>query len=326
MKISTKLAAALAGTSVLALAGLVAARRRTRVTQARNPARGRFVQVDGVWLHVLQQGSGPDILLIHGAAMLADEIMLALGDAFPGHRITAIDRPGHGHSDTRRRPSITKQAELLHAAAVELDLQSPTVVGHSLGGAVALAYGEQFAGEVSGVVAVAPLAYPGWGVAHLGRAARGAPLVGPLLSNTTLGLTDPVLMRGAVRLIFSPQKPTSAFQDAIDVDLLARPASMVADGADLTRASIDLERLSPPIRRLPRAAARRGGREGPHPHAAASGRTSGQGLAPGPPDPASGPGPHAPPLCSRSRRRRRHRGPRPRRPHTPRHPRQRRVM
>lgn len=234
----------LAASVALGAAGFAVSRTMTRRAERRRPAEGRYVCVDGVDLHVLQQGSGPDILLIHGAAMMASEMMLALGDALQGCRVTAIDRPGHGHSSKRRRPSIHTQAELLHAAAAELGLDRPVVVGHSLGAAVALAYGERFAGDVAGVVAVSPLAFPGWGPAHLGRAVRGAPVLGPALSNSTLGLTDPLMMRGAMRLIFSPQKPTAAFQARIGADLSARPSAMVADGADFSRASIDLEALS----------------------------------------------------------------------------------
>lgn len=240
----TKLTTVLAGVTLLAAAGWVVARSTTRRAERLNPPRGRYLSVDGVDLHVMQQGSGPDVLLIHGAAMMGAEMMLALGDAFPGQRVTAIDRPGHGHSAKRRRPSVVDQAELLHRAAAQLGLLKPVVVGHSLGGAVALAYGERYPEDVAGVVAIAPLAYPGWGPAHLGRAVRGAPLLGPALSNTTLGLTDAAMMRGAMRLIFSPQKPTESFKREVSVGLLSRPSAMVADGADFMRASIDLEDLS----------------------------------------------------------------------------------
>lgn len=249
MNTKATMAAALSGTGGLAAAGLAASRGRTKRAESRSPAHGRFLEVGGTRLHVLQRGSGPDVLLIHGAAMMAAEMMLALGDAFPGQRVTAIDRPGHGHSDKRRRPSIIDQAELFHAAAAQLGLHSPVLVGHSLGGSVALAYGDRFPDDVSGVVAVAPLAYPGWGLAHLGRALRGAPVLGPFLSNTTLALTDPAMMRAAMHLVFGPQKPTAAFREAVDLDLLSRPSAMTADGADFTRASLDLQRLSRGYRR-----------------------------------------------------------------------------
>lgn len=233
-----------AATGALAVAGLIASRIMNRAVKARSPAPGRIVEIDGVRLHVLQKGSGPDVLLIHGAAMMGSEMVLALGEALSGYRITAIDRPGHGWSGKMRRPSIHDQAALFHAAAGQLGLKSPVLVGHSLGGAVALAYGERFADEISGVVAIAPLAYPGWGPAHIGRAIRGAPVLGPLLSNTTLALADPAALRAVLPLVFSPQKPTAAFRDSIDLDVLTRPWAMVADGADFTRASLDLRKLA----------------------------------------------------------------------------------
>lgn len=244
-------AAALAGTGALAAAGLLASRLRKAKIKARSPAPGRFIEVDGARLHYIQQGSGPDVLLIHGAAMMASEMVTALGAELSGHRITAIDRPGHGYSGPRRRPSATEQARLFHAAAVQLGLKDPVVVGHSLGGAVALAYGELFPDEVSGVVAVAPLAYPGWGPGHLGSAIRGAPVLGPLLSNTALALTDPLMLRAVLRPVFSPQKPTPAFKAKVDPDVLAQPWAMVADGADFTRTSLDLQRLSRGYARYP---------------------------------------------------------------------------
>ena len=237
-------AAALAGTGALAAAGLISSRVLNAKTRKRSPAPGRFVEVDGARLHVIQQGSGPDVLLIHGAAMLAAEMMVALGETLSGYRVTAIDRPGHGHSGRRRRPSVNDQARLFHAAAEQLGLRSPVVVGHSLGGAVALAYGKEFPQDVSGVVAVAPLAYPGWGPAHLAAAIRGAPVLGPVLSNTTLALSDPFMMRAVLRPVFAPQKLTAAFKAEIDVDQLSRPWALVADSADFTRGSRDLQRLS----------------------------------------------------------------------------------
>jgi pimeloyl-ACP methyl ester carboxylesterase len=206
-----KTAAVLAGTAVLAAAGFVSARLRTRAAETRSPPAGRVLEVEGARCTFSSSGSGPDVLLIHGMAMMAAEMMLALGKAFPGQRVTAIDRPAHGHSGKRRRPSLERQVELLHAAVVELGLKKPVVVGHSLGGAVALAYGERFSDEVSGVVAVAP-----WPIRAGARLMSGAPFAarrcwGPLLSNTTLALADPAVLRAAVPLIFSPQKTPAGF-------------------------------------------------------------------------------------------------------------------
>ena len=237
-------AAGIAGT-VVSLAGLAVSRVRTRSVEKRNPPKGRTLEVNGRELHVLQRGSGPDVVLVHGAAMTADEMMVALGDVLSGqYRVTSIDRPGHGHSSKRRRPSLFDQAEDVLAAVKALGLKRPVVVGHSLGGAVALACGSLSPSAVSGVVAVAPLAYPGWGPGHLSLGVRAIPGLGIALSSTGLALTDPLMMRAALRPIFSPQKPTAAFRDAVDVGMLSRPSAMTADGADFIGASVALQRLS----------------------------------------------------------------------------------
>lgn len=236
--------AALAG-SALSLAGFAVSRLRTRAVEKRNPPQGRTVELDGRKLHVLQRGSGPDVVLIHGAAMMAEEMMAALGDELAGrYRVTAVDRPGHGWSGRRRRPSLFDQAEDVMAIVEALGLERPVLVGHSLGGAVALACGALAASKVAGVVAIAPLAYTVWGPGHLGLGVRAIPGFGITLSSTGLALTDPPMMRGALRLIFSPQKPTEAFRAAVDVGMLSRPSAMTADGADFIGASLALKRLS----------------------------------------------------------------------------------
>lgn len=230
----------------LALGSYAFARARTRAALARNPWEGHMITVAGARLHTLQRGSGPDVVLIHGAAMMAREMMAnASADALARrYRLTAFDRPGHGWSSERRQPSIFDQAEIIRDAVHALKLTRPVVVGHSLGGAVALAYGALFPEETAGVVALAPMAYPGWGPAHLGRAVRATPGLGPFLSNTVLALTDPPMMRAAVRLIFSPQTPTPQFEAEVPREMLSRPSAMAADAADFIAASRDLEHLS----------------------------------------------------------------------------------
>ena len=73
----------------------------------------------------------------------------------------AFDRPGHGHSDRPNHRPITVdvQAQILHTALKELDVEQPILVGHSWGGALALAYALEFQDDVAGLVLLAPAAY-----------------------------------------------------------------------------------------------------------------------------------------------------------------------
>ncbi len=83
-------------------------------------------------------GVGPVVVLVHGQpgagadwAVLAN---LLSGD----HRVLAPDRPGWG-SDTRAAMGIAANADVLEALLEAAGAQSPvTVVGHSLGGGIAL--------------------------------------------------------------------------------------------------------------------------------------------------------------------------------------------
>ena len=96
-------------------------------------------------------GSGPDLVLIHGAGGNLREFTFDLaGQLTDRYRVIAFDRPGHGWTDrlpgygglgSTKGESPMEQAALLQKAAAKLGVQRPIVVGHSYGGAVALAWG-----------------------------------------------------------------------------------------------------------------------------------------------------------------------------------------
>jgi pimeloyl-ACP methyl ester carboxylesterase len=91
-------------------------------------------------LRTLQGGAGPGLLLLlHGLGATADvwtSMAPALERGWPG-RWTAVDLPGHGGSLPLSRVSF---GALAAAVADEVPQDEPVVVlGHSLGGVVALA-------------------------------------------------------------------------------------------------------------------------------------------------------------------------------------------
>jgi len=81
--------------------------------------------------------SGPPVLLVHGAGGSHAHWPLALR-GLPGRRVIAIDLPGHGASPAPGLASIGGYAERVLALADALALPAFAVVGHSMGGAVAL--------------------------------------------------------------------------------------------------------------------------------------------------------------------------------------------
>ncbi len=73
---------------------------REASVEAAYPALGQFVDVGGRKIHVIVIGSGPDLVLIHGAGANARDLDVALSEILSDRfRLFIVDRPGHGWSD-----------------------------------------------------------------------------------------------------------------------------------------------------------------------------------------------------------------------------------
>jgi len=103
---------------------------------------GRGVTVvDGVRLAYRRAGTeGPTVVLLHGAGI--DDGMVSYGEVLPAladdHRVYALDWPGCGDSEDVDEHATSTYASLLAGFLDDRDLESPTVVGLSMGGAAAL--------------------------------------------------------------------------------------------------------------------------------------------------------------------------------------------
>ena len=126
------------------------------------PPEGRFVEVMGARLHIIEAGQGPAILLIHGLGGVARNFNYqVLGELAKQYRVVAVDRPGSGYSTRHRLSSagLDVQADVMAGLIDALKLDRPLLVGHSLGGAVALATALRHPDQVSGLALVAPLTH-----------------------------------------------------------------------------------------------------------------------------------------------------------------------
>jgi pimeloyl-ACP methyl ester carboxylesterase len=156
---------------VLVLAALAWFTHRTaRRIERFLPPRGRFIDVAGARLHVRESGCGsgceagerPALLLVHGlGGQTAHWDYGLIEELSRRFRVVAVDRPGSGHS--LRSPDaaadVSAQAAALAALVRQLGLGRPTVVGHSLGGAVALALALDHSDAVGALALVAPLTH-----------------------------------------------------------------------------------------------------------------------------------------------------------------------
>lgn len=181
-----------------------------------------------------QGGIGPDLVLIHGAlATHHDWLAGPAGALSARHRVTAIDRPGHGGS---RRPRFAgtprDQARQIAAGLDALGIGRTLIAGHSFGALVALALAERFPERVDGLVLVAPIAFPEPRlVEHLFFAPRSIPIAGPFLSWVAeLTRFDRALLELVQRAMFFPAAVPTHWRETFPYAEVLR--AMVFEGED----------------------------------------------------------------------------------------------
>ncbi|WP_240336665.1 alpha/beta fold hydrolase [Tropicibacter sp. Alg240-R139] len=131
--------------------------------EASHPPPGQFVDVDGIKIHAVVSGEGPDLVLIHGSSGSTRDTSFTLAPALTDrYRVILLDRPGHGYSDPlpKGHETIGDQALFLSAAAARLGAEKPIVMGQSYGGAVALAWAVLFPNRLSALVPVSTPSTP----------------------------------------------------------------------------------------------------------------------------------------------------------------------
>ena len=240
------LAAALAivalGFAGLALNARLVARRVERAV----PPLGRFVEVDDAKLHYVDRGEGRPIVMIHGiAANLRHYTHTIFDEVAKTNRVIAIDRPGCGYSERPRGAdnATETQAAIIQKALDRLGVADPLVVGHSLGGSVALAHALLHPGKARGYVLIAPLAAPPEMKPPFDRWYITSPLRRWLIA-WTIGI--PMAMKYGPALtafVFAPQTPPEDFGTGSGAFLGLRPKAIINNFRDAVASPVTAEAI-----------------------------------------------------------------------------------
>ena len=229
----------LAFLAVFAVLVLVRADARESAAAEAWPPEGRVIQVEGVPVHVWISGSGPDLVMIHGASGNLRDFTFDFAERLTDrYRVILMDRPGLGWTGRQRdfqgawntaAESPYQQAALLQKAADTVGVERPIVLGHSFGGAVALAWALSRPDETAALVAVSGVSNPwpgGLGAFYaINSSALGGGLVVPMLT----AFVPETVVRKNVAAIFAPQDAPEGYVEHIGPDLTLRRQSMRAN-------------------------------------------------------------------------------------------------
>jgi pimeloyl-ACP methyl ester carboxylesterase len=229
---------------LLSLAVLWAyAQHRARLHEARAeaafPPQGQFLQVKGHRVHALTMGQGPDLVLIHGASGNMRDMTHSLAPRLAQrYRVTVFDRPGLGYTDriNTTGATIRQQAELLAAAARQLDIDAPIVLGHSYGGAVALAWAVHEPHYISALVPLSSPSHPWESSLSLYYKVLSHPLLGPLVIPFLTAFVPDELVEREVASIFDPNAVPEGYIAHIGAGLTLRRDTLRANA--LQRANL----------------------------------------------------------------------------------------
>lgn len=117
------------------------------------------LEIDGLQMHYEDQGSGPPLVLVHGLGASTALWKEVEDDLARDFRVVAYDLRGAGRTGAPPGPYTFEQlVDDLLALIEVLELGPVSLVGHSLGGTVALAYAAEYPEHVVATVGLGALA------------------------------------------------------------------------------------------------------------------------------------------------------------------------
>jgi pimeloyl-ACP methyl ester carboxylesterase len=143
----------------------------------------RDVGTRGARVRFFEAGSGPPVVLVHGYLSDRASWRAVVPELARRYRVIVPDLPGFGDSEkpppARYAYGFDTFADSIVDVIAGLDLGRTSIVGHAMGGAVALTVAANHPDMVSRLALLAPLVYG----AELGPIARVAPLpvLGPIV-------------------------------------------------------------------------------------------------------------------------------------------------
>jgi len=210
------------------------------------PKRGASLSVGGGQMHFVDKGTAKKgtLVLIHGIAGQLQHFTYSMLDLLKDdYRVIAVDRPGCGYSTVTKGDgaSLGDQARMIDELLAQLGVEKAVVVGHSLGGAVALRMGLDCPDRVAGLALLCPLTHaPG----IVPNALKGLQVTTPwlrhLLGNTIAVPMGKITANKVLAEAYAPEACPDDFMIRAGAVLGLRPKAFVAACSDMTAVRLEM--------------------------------------------------------------------------------------
>jgi pimeloyl-ACP methyl ester carboxylesterase len=221
------------------------------VDPARQNHRQKHVVVDGMKLSYVSAGSGRPVVLIHGNPGSHQDYTLGVIERLSeSYHVLAFDRPGHGYSERHDsvHTTVEVQARMIRDALQKLAIEKPVLVGHSWGGSLVLAAAVAYGNELSGIVLLAPAAYPSVRVEWWSLLPH-VPVIGKFVVNTLTPFLGRAFVRKNLRQAYEPQDMQHDYAEQ-SAELWMRPDQIRACAYDERTLGASLKILSQHYRNI----------------------------------------------------------------------------
>lgn len=222
---------------------VLATRRIAERAERTIPPAGKFIDIGGNQIHYVEQGEGRPIVFVHGLGGQLHHFRHPTFPTLPGYHLIALDRPGSGYSVRAAGASarLPEQARVVADFIATLGLEKPLLVGHSLGGAVALTVALNHPEAISGVVTLAPLTHMEDAIRAEFKALyiKSTPKRW-LIANTTAVPASLKYAPQTLDFVFGPQKWPEDYIIAGGGMLGLRPSHFFATSSDIVAIEQDL--------------------------------------------------------------------------------------
>ena len=201
------------------------------------PKFGKTTVLQDAEIHWYESGQGEPIIMLHGLAGNLRNFTYALvGKLDQEYRVIAIDRAGCGWSTRSKSECATlqEQARIISEFIDKEQIKRPLIVGHSLGGAIALALALEYKNKISGLALICPATQVIYKIPDMFKSLNiSSPLIRFFVAHTFSSLIGILTRKETFKVAFAPEMICDDFSIKGGGDFALSSEAFISTSEDL---------------------------------------------------------------------------------------------